>query len=65
MGYKIKLNAVDRERLAELLKLAEHLIEFGIDQNAVLRFTGEDIALSQKLRKALGDTTEFLIILDK
>lgn len=60
MGYKVALSDTDRERLACLLQLAEHAI--GIKGNRLVPFTGEDIALAQKLRKMLEDTNEYIII---
>ena len=60
MGYRIQLNAVDRGRLTNILKFTEHAID-----NYSTQFTGEDIALIQKLRKALEDKNEYFIILDE
>jgi len=61
MGYRLQLNSVDRARLANLLKFAEH----ALDYPSSIPITGEDIALSQKLRKMLEDTTEYITITDE
>lgn len=62
MGYKIKLNSVDRQRLANIFKLAEHVLA---NQGMNPQFTGEDVALVQKLRKVMEDKYEYFIIVDE
>lgn len=72
MGYKITLNEVDRQRLARLLRLAEHVVEEhilvgdGLVALDTLRiYTYEDVALAQRLAKMLEDTNEYVVISDR
>lgn len=57
---KIILSNVDCERLANLLKLAEHAI--GLSPKTLVPFTGEDIALAQRFRKLFQDKNEYFVI---
>ena len=61
-GYRIMLSAVDRARLAKVLRLAEGQMQQG---EAAWQYTGEDIALAQKVAKALEDEHEYVMIADR
>lgn len=63
MGYRIKLTDVDRDRLANIFKLAEHIMNH-TPLRGIPSHTGEDIALCQKLRKVMEDKKEYFVIMD-
>ena len=62
MPYRIFLNDVDRDRLANLLKFAIHNINVSALSND---FTGEDIALAQRMWRILKDKRDYFIITDE